>query len=143
MGVITLQRGELNLVPPLATVIKQRVRCTEAKLIWSFDDKGTTFIPPTLAGRTGEATEDREMRTLRENNNFCYIYVNTVCREPCDVLHSKSFPAPTSPLGLSQSRAGPITSNKVRLGFPFMWLAAGRSYGIGVKGHGVPEELPT
>lgn len=45
VGVITLWRGEL--VAPLATVIKQRVRCTEAKLIWSFDDKSTTFIPPT------------------------------------------------------------------------------------------------
>lgn len=42
-----MRRGELNLVAPLATVIKQRVRCTEAKLIWSFDDKSTTFIPPT------------------------------------------------------------------------------------------------
>lgn len=41
-----MQRGELNLVAPLATVIKRRVRCTEAKLIWSFDDKRTTFIPP-------------------------------------------------------------------------------------------------
>lgn len=42
-----MQRGELNLVAPLATVIKRRVRCTEAKLIWSFDDKRTTFILPT------------------------------------------------------------------------------------------------
>lgn len=37
--------GERNLVAPLASVIKQRVRCTKAKLIWSFDDKRTTFIP--------------------------------------------------------------------------------------------------
>lgn len=84
VGVITLQRGELNLVAPLATVIKQRVRCTEAKLIWSFDDKRTTFIPPThmLDGWKGERKINREkskMRTLSEteNNNFCYIYVNS------------------------------------------------------------------
>lgn len=66
-----MQRGELNLVAPLATVIKQRVRCTEAKLIWSFDDKRTTFIPPyTCAGWVeGERKTNREkkkMRTLSE-----------------------------------------------------------------------------
>lgn len=65
-----MQRGELNLVAPLATVIKQRVRCTEAKLIWSFDDKRTTFIPPTHAGwMEGERKTNREnekMRTLSE-----------------------------------------------------------------------------
>lgn len=58
-----MQRGELNLVAPLATVIKQRVRCTEAKLIWSFDDKRTTFIPPTHTPdgwkRRGRPTERR------------------------------------------------------------------------------------
>lgn len=66
-----MQRGELNLVAPLATVIKQRVRCTEAKLIWSFDDKRTTFIPPThtLGWMEGERKTNREkekMRTLSE-----------------------------------------------------------------------------
>lgn len=99
-----MQRGELNLVAPLATVIKQRVRCTEAKLIWSFDDKRTTFIPPThmLDGWKGERKTNREKGKMRisrrlENNNSCYIYVNTGCRKPCDVLHfqsMKSVPLP-------------------------------------------------
>lgn len=58
---------------PLATVIKQRVRCTEAKLIWSFDDKRTTFIPPTHMpdgwkerGRTDRESRGGKMRSLSE-----------------------------------------------------------------------------
>lgn len=76
-----LQRGELNLVAPLATVIKQRVRCTEAKLIWGFDDKRTTFIPLShrLDGyKKKEAPIEKvgkwEVSKRLENDNFGYIY---------------------------------------------------------------------
>lgn len=61
-----LQRRELNLVAPLATVIKQRVRCTEAKLIWSFDDKRTTFILPSHRPDGRKGKEGIERRTERD-----------------------------------------------------------------------------
>lgn len=38
---------------------QQRVRCTEAKLIWSFDDKSATFTPPAH-------TEDSRMEGRKE-----------------------------------------------------------------------------
>lgn len=62
-----MRRGEPNLVAPLATVIKQRVRCTEAKLIWSFDDKSTTFIPPLHIRRTAGWKEGRKERERKTN----------------------------------------------------------------------------
>ena len=147
---------------PLATVIKQGVRCTEAKLIWSFDDKRTTFIPPTrtqdgLKGR-GEPTEKRrkwELSQRLENNNFCYIYVNTGCREPSDVLHflpMKSFSPPTLCISCSpqmtnirvpqgfkeveQDQSHPIRSDCVFL----LCHPQQQSYGIEVRGQGVPED---
>ena len=45
-----------------------------------------------------------------------------------------------APQGFKGSRAGPITSYKVWLCLPFMSSAAAKSYGIEVRGHGVPAD---
>ena len=115
-------------------------------------------------GWKGRGRANRESRAKNENSlrdrkiiNSCYIYVNTVCRKPCDVSPISSpwnrFPLPfpsiscfslatniRAPQGFKGSRAGPITSYKVWLCLPFMSSAAAKSYGIEVRGHGVPAD---
>lgn len=75
-----MRRGDLGPVAPLASVIEQRVGCTEAKLIWRSDDKRRTFIPPARRRdvcRTG--------RQRRGDNNLGYTYVSTNRKKPRNV----------------------------------------------------------
>lgn len=133
--------GELNRAAPLATAIKRRVRCTEAKLIWSFDDKRTTFILLSY-GRDGRMTEKEDQqgggeneKSLRrlENNNFCYIYVSAGCGESCGVPHFQARKSPSLstnirvPEGLSKGGATPVASYKVRLRLVFVSSTAAES----------------
>lgn len=112
---------------PLAAVIKQRVRCTEAKLIWSFDDKRTTFIPPShsLDGWTEGGEEDQQREGENENSlrdgeiitSATYMSTPVAGSLVMFVLHFQTM------------KSHPISST------------AAKSYCIEFRGQGVPEDF--